>query len=136
MRLEFFRFDEFEQHPLAFGLRGGRWLGPVIAGLEGTLNLQRATAAIVGTAPVVWWLSFEGAYAGRWAFSEAGPLGHVVRHGPRLGLSLDTARMRRFDRIHVGGFGVDVTRWWAGGGQAASSEVLLRVVGWLSPSVF
>jgi hypothetical protein len=136
LRLELWHFDGYERHPWAIGARGGHWLGPVIAGVEGTLSLSRVTAAAVATLPVAWWLSLEGAYAGRWDFSEAGPPGRVIRHGPRVGLSFDTARIPRVERVHVGGLGVDVSRWWASGGQAASTEVILRVVGWVSPSVF
>jgi hypothetical protein len=129
-------------NPLGFGLRGGRWVGPAavpfIVGLEGAISARRGTVSALAADRLLGSsFSVEAGYAGAWELPGGGFPAGTFRNGPRLGLFYGPVTDDRYDgaRLHLGGFGVELTRWWAAAGHDASTDVVVTIGGWVSTSL-
>jgi hypothetical protein len=82
--------------------------------------------------------SLEAGYAGAWELPGGELPAGTFKNGPRAGLLYGVVTDPRYDgeRLHVGGLGVEVTRWWAALGHGASTDVVFTIAGWLSSSLF
>jgi hypothetical protein len=124
--------------PLAFGLRAGRFVGPVVLGIEDSISPTWSTAAAVATANVFENIGLEVSYAGRWALPGGSDAAGTFRNGPRARLFFSVDGPPRFDgrRIVLAGVGVEVARWWATDAQAAATNVVIGLTGWMNVSAY
>ncbi len=122
--------------PLGVRVGAGRFVGPVVLGLEDAISARWSTAAFVAAAHVYSGVGVEASYAGRWALSGGGASAGTFRNGPRLRVFFGQEQAPRYDsyRVGFGGVGVEVAHWWSAGAQAASTEVIFGLGGWLNLS--
>jgi hypothetical protein len=124
----------FSAPPLAFGLGAGRWVGPLVLGIEGEISGRRGGVAAVAAAEVWQGLGVDVSYAGAWARPGGTEPAGTFRNGPRLGVLLgQEAVSGRFERLVLSGFELAVQHWWAENGQPASTVFTFGLTAWWSP---
>jgi hypothetical protein len=120
-----------------FGLNVGRWLGTLgILGIDGAVAPSRATAKLLADAPLAGSFVLEASYAGFVELRGGDEPSGTFRHGPALGLVLNSGRIDTVARAELAGFFVDYTRWWVAGGEPAFGELDVGLRLWINPSIF
>ncbi|HTA21238.1 MAG TPA: hypothetical protein VK989_18225 [Polyangia bacterium] len=123
--------------PQGLGLNVGRWLGRFgILGVDGAVAPSRATAKLLADVPLAAGFVLEASYAGFVELRGGDEPSGTLRHGPALGLVLDTGRVETVTRASLAGFFVDYTRWWAAGAEPAFGQLGVGLRFWMNPSTF
>jgi hypothetical protein len=123
---------------ISLGVRGGRWLGPVLAGVEGAAGPDRASVAVLAQARVFGGIGLELDGMGWWELAGTDRARGSFRYGPRGAIHFMNALQReRLGGLALGvsSLAVGVGRWLAAEGEAARTEISLDLVVWWNPQL-
>ena len=122
--------------PAVLGLRLGRWLGPILAGIEGAAGPARASALVLAESPIAGGIAFELGAMGWWELSGTDRSRGSFRYGPRGSLHLLSVPVRERlggMTVAMSSLAIGAARWGAADGETAKTEVTVDLTLWWSP---